>query len=377
MPPRTIPSVGVNVTWLDPGVVGGSEEYTIRLLRAISDLDPGDFRLRLYGRRALFNRYPDLVDRFPVEVMPGRDHGKGMRVVLENSWLAAASSHDAVVHHAGGVVPLIRWQTPIVTVHDLQPLDMPANFGAIKRRWLAVMLPHSVRAARFVICPSRFTADRLADRLSVPEHKLRVVYHGHRSPGVDGALEPERTEDRPYVLLPAIAYRHKRHRDIIEALAPLKDVGLVMTGRPGPETEALRARVRQLGMQDRVRMPGRVSEQELHRLYRQAVAMVFPSEYEGFGNPALEAMANDCPVVVSDSGSLPEVVADAGIVVPTGSVVEWRRAITELVSKPELGRDLVKRGRIRASQFAPERAAKQLASVYRQALPLPLSPNKA
>ncbi len=399
----SVPTVGVNLTWLDPGVVGGSEEYTIRLLRAVSDLDPREFRLRLYGRRALFRRYPDLIDRYGVAVMPGHAYGKGWRIVLENSWLATASSPDSVVHHAGGVVPLIRWQTPIVTVHDLQPLDLPDNFGPLKRLWLEAMLPHSVRAARLVICPSRFTADRLADRLGVPEHKLRIVYHGHAAPTVpvgaadeDHARGPRTDHDpapevhrgsgsgagpvpsdgRPYVLLPAIAYRHKRHRDIIDALAPLDDVGLVMTGRPGPETDSLRAQVRRLGMEERVHMPGRVSEQELDELYRRALALVFPSEYEGFGNPALEAMANGCPALVSDSGSLPEVVADAGVVVPTGSVAAWRQAIVELRAKPELARDLAERGRRRASDFTPERAARQLVGVYRQALRLPLSPDE-
>ena len=379
---RSIPTVGVNLTWLDPGVVGGSEEYTIRLLRAVSDLDLRDLRLRLYGRRRLFRHYRDLVDRYQVVTMPGRGHGKGLRIALENSWLATVSQSDSVVHHAGGVVPLIRWQTPIVTVHDLQPLDLPANFGPLKRLWLAVMLPHSVRAARFVICPSRFTANRLADRLGVPDQKLRVVYHGHRAPvapiGASGAhAGPVPAGGMPYVLLPAIAYRHKRHRDIIEALAPLDDVGLVMTGRPGPETEALRTLIRRLGMEDRVHLPGRVTEQELHELYRRALALVFPSEYEGFGNPALEAMANGCPALVSDSGSLPEVVADAAVVIPTGSVAAWRQAIVELHAKPELADDLVVRGRRRASEFTPDQAARQLVDVYRQALRLPLSPEEA
>lgn len=150
-----------------------------------------------------------------------------------------------------------------------------------------------------------------------------------------------------------------------------------MTGRPGPETEALRAQVRRLGMEHRVHMTGRVTERELHELYRRALALVFPSEYEGFGNPALEAMTNGCPALVSDSGSLPEVVADAAVVVPTGSVTAWRHAIVELRAKPGLARRLVERGRRRASEFTPERAARQLVGVYRQALRLPLSPEEA
>lgn len=389
------PTVGVNLTWLVPGVVGGSEEYTIRLLRAASDLMSGsaadDFELRLYGQPKLFSRYPDLAGRFAVVHMPGRFGAKGLRVAMENSWLAAVSGSDQVMHHAGGVVPLVRWQTPILTVHDLQPLDLPANFGPVKRRWLGAMLPYSVRAARLVLCPSRFTAFRLHERLGVPDDRIRVIPHGH-TPELNSSHDPEVTTkaahapasleprvaalldgDAPFVLLPAIAYGHKRHRDIIEALADIVDVALVATGTDGPETPALKVRVRELGMQDRVHFTGRVDAADLDLLYQRALALVFPSEYEGFGNPALEAMNHGCPALVSDSGSLPEVVGHAGLVIPTGSVPAWRRAIARVRDEPGLAQDLVGRGRERAASFTAEKAGQALIDAYRLALRLPLT----
>lgn len=368
-------TVGVNLLWLVPGVVGGSEEYTLRLLGALDQLGCDDLWLRLYGQAALFDAYPELTRQFETQVAPTWGGSKPARIAAENSWLAAATRLDDLVHHAGGVVPLVRSQPSVLTIHDLQPLDMPEHFSPAKRRWLGTMLPLSARAARLVLCPSRFSADRVRDLLGVSEDRLRVVHHGHR-PTEAGVLDEAADADLRarygrYLLLPAIAYPHKRHADAIEALSRLRDrhpdLSLVLTGRPGPETPELHRLAAAKGLEGRVHHLGRVPETELDALYRSAAALIFPSSYEGFGNPVLEAMARGCPVVCTDAGALPEVVGQAGLTVPVGRPSALAAAVARILDEPGLADGLRAAGVERAARFSWLEAGRQLAGAYRDA----------
>lgn len=368
-------TVGVNLLWLVPGVVGGSEEYTLRLLRAVDQLACDDLWVRLYGPAALFEAYPELTRQFETRVAPVSGGSKGARIAVENSWLAAVSRLDDLVHHAGGVVPLIRSQTSVLTIHDLQPLEMPQHFSPAKRRWLGAMLPHSARAARLVLCPSDFTASRVSALLKVPDQRIRVVRHGHEptEPGVlDQVVDAElRQRYGRYLLLPAIAYPHKRHVDLVLALDRLRhrfdDLSVVMTGRAGPETPELERLTRELGLDGRVHHLGRVPEDELDALYRSAIALVFPSTYEGFGNPALEAMARGCPVVATTAGALPEVVGSAGLLVPPCHPGALAAAVARVLDEPGLADQLRAAGTEQASRFSWLAAGRSLADSYRQA----------
>jgi alpha-1,3-rhamnosyl/mannosyltransferase len=375
--------IGVNLLWLVPGVVGGSEEYTLRLLRALGlagdeGLDEREhLELRLYGQDGLFDAHPDLASRFEAVVAPAAAGGSKLaRVASEHTWLARVSRDDDLVHHAGGVIPAVRSRPSIVTIHDLQPLELPDYFSAAKRRWLATMIPRSVRAARLILCPSDFTAERLQVLLGVPARKLRVVRHGHEAcrPGIVDHDADAKLRQRfgRFLLLPAITYRHKRHADLVAALDRLRDhfadLTVVITGRAGPQTGAVQDLARQLGLANRVHQLGRVSEVELDALYRSAVALVFPSEYEGFGNPVLEAMARGCPVVTTDAGALPEVAGSAALVVPIGHPVALAAAVARILEEPGLRHKLRAAGVDRARQFPWSESGRQLASCYRQAL---------
>lgn len=378
--PDERPAIGLNLTWLVPGVVGGSEEYTIRLLTGVGGLASAKTVLRVYGRRDLFERYPALTDApFVPVVMPGRRISKPQRIAMERTWLARVSASDAVVHHMGGTVPFVprrgAGQRTAVTIHDLQPIDLAHNFSTVKRMWLGRLIPFAVEHADLVVCPSRFTADRIVDRYDIRAAKLRVVQQGYHLDREVESVEPspdlvDRLASRRFLLYPAIAYRHKRHRDLIDALGRLPDrladIDLVFCGRPGPESERLRAQASGAGLTDRVHLLGRVPERDLRWLYDHALALAFPSEYEGFGNPCLEAMALGCPVVASDATALPEVIADAGLLLPTGDVDAWTRAIVELADSPDLAADLVHRGRERAATFDPAMASSRLWAVYRE-----------
>ncbi len=369
--------IGVNLLWLVPGVVGGSEEYILRLLRAVDRLDPDDLWLRLYAQPELVEAHPDLLDRFEIRLSPVNLRRKSARILAEHSWLAQASRGDDLVHHGGGVIPAIAPAPAVVTIHDLQPLDLPENFKNDRRRWLDTMLPKTAKSARAILCPSEFTAGRVRELLSVEPERVVVVPHGHElvEPGVLDEVAHQQNLDRfgRYFLFPSITYAHKRHIDLVHALDMLRDrfpdLQVVMTGGVGPRTDAIANRITQLDLHDRCHVLGRVSENLLDSLYRSAAALVFPSAYEGFGNPTLEAMARGCPVVSTTAASIPEVVGDAALLVEPSNARDLAEAMARILTEPDLTASLRELGVERAKRFGWRGAGEALLSAYRDALP--------
>ncbi len=369
---RVHPIVGINLLWLVPGTVGGSEESTIRSLLAVSSCARGDFGLRAYVRPELLDTHPELAEALEAVVVPGPLSSKPARVAAENTWLSLASRADDLVHHAGGAVTFTGRGPMIATVHDLQPLDMPENFSWPKRRWLRTLLPLTVRRARRIIVPSQFTASRCVELLGADGQQLVVVPHGYEA-GPVGSL-PSKLAGIQYLLLPGIAYPHKRHIDALNALIDLRvdypDLQLVFTGRPAQETPALQQAVADAHLESAVHFLGRVDADVLNALYANAVALVFPSLYEGFGYPALEAMALGCPVIAADGGAVREVVGEAGLLVAQRSPNEIASAVRVLMDDRGRADTFRKRGRAKASEFSYCVNGEAIASVYRDELGL-------
>ncbi|MEZ5341699.1 MAG: glycosyltransferase [Acidimicrobiales bacterium] len=225
---------------------------------------------------------------------------KAARIAVENTWLSLVSRSDDLIHHAGGAITFTGSGPRVTTIHDLQPLDLPANFSAVKRSWLRLLLPLTVKRSSKIVVPSNFTADRCRALLGATDDQLVVLPHGFEAE--TGGSVPNAVAGRRFLLSPGIAYPHKRHGDAISALAKLRELGvgdlaLVFTGRPRKRTAALHEQAAKAGLCD-VLFLGRVPASELAALY-QAAACAVPSEYEGFGYPLLEAMANGCPVVTA------------------------------------------------------------------------------
>jgi len=185
---RTTPRrIGVNLLWLVPGVVGGSEEYTTRLLRGLAEDPPPDLHLTLFALRSFAEAHPDLVAQYSTVTTRLDGHRKAERVATEATWLAreAGRRNIELLHHAGGVIPpgpAIGRIPAALTIHDLQPLAMPENFSSVKRRWLTTMLPRSAKRAAMVFTPSDPASASVVERLGVPEDHVRTVPHGIEPP---------------------------------------------------------------------------------------------------------------------------------------------------------------------------------------------------
>lgn len=376
--------VGVNLLWIVPGEVGGSEEHTVRLLAALAEAAPDDLDVRLYVNRSFPAAHPDLVAALPTVVAPVSGRSRPLRVAAETTWLAARSRRDrlAVVHHAGGTMPPLRPVPGIVTLHDLQPLSHPERFGLVKRTYIRLVAPRSLRAAALVVTLTGFTGTDAVERAGVDPARLRRVPSGIDEPGpepdpliVEETLARYGLAGRRVVLYPAITYDHKNHRTLVAAMARLApshpDLTLVLTGGAGPVEAEVMAEVASRGLADRVRRTGRIPETDLDVLYRRAAALAFPSSYEGFGLPVLEAMSRGCPVVASTAGALPEVTGGAADLVDPLDVEGWADALGEVLDRPEHRLLLVRRGWERARHYRWPEAAARLAAVYREAAHLP------
>jgi len=368
--------VGVNLLWLRTGVVGGSEAYLCRQLEGLAELAPPDLELTVFALPAFAPAHREIT--VPIRVAPLGPGRRAARVVAESTWLARATRNLDLVHHGGGTVPALTTAPAVLTVHDLQYLSIPATFSAAKLAYLRVVVPRSVRRASVVCVPSEFVAATVVDGLGAARDKVVVVPHGLPASALGRPATGEAELRRrlalpgPTVVYPAITYRHKNHAVLVEALARLApswpDLRLVLLGAPGPAEQDLVALVARRGLGGAVVRPGRVSDADRDGLYALATAMAFPSRYEGFGAPALEAMARGCPVLAADATALPEVVGDGGRLLDPDDPDAWAGALAALASDAAERARWAAAGRTRAARFTATRSAAALLGAYRAAL---------
>jgi alpha-1,3-rhamnosyl/mannosyltransferase len=375
-------TLGVNLLYLVPGVVGGTEEYAVRVLRAVAAYPADDLEVVLFARDSFAAAYPDLAGAFETKTV-ALPANRALRVAAENTWLARRSRGVDAVHHLGGRVPAFGSAASAVTVHDLQPLQFPASFSAVKRRFLAFSLPRSVRKAQLVVSVSEWVRRSIIETLHIPEERTAVIsapcepidradlVTDERVAALPVALRRIAQTGDPFFVYPAITYAHKNHRTLIEAFAPVArahpSVRLVLTGRAGPLEREITALVERLHLDDRIVRTGRIERAQLDTMLALARALVFPSTYEGFGIPVIEALRVGCPPIVADATALPEAVGGAGVLVDPLSVDAWSEALETALSWDAARRGgLVASGARRLVELLPARVAPQWQQLHRR-----------
>lgn len=365
--------VGCNLLWLVPGSVGGSETAAVGLLRQLAADRPDDVELVLYGLEPFGRAYPDLVAAFPTHLAPLTGRVKGLRVMAENTWLGRQTGHDLdLMHHMGGVLPLKPSDPCILTLHDLQPFDLPENFGAAKRFYLQRSIPRSVRRARMVVTASEYVRRGVIDRFGVAPERVRVTRWGVERPSTEVSVAEVQARyrlPRRWFVYPSFTWWHKDHILLVQAFAPIAarehDVMLVLTGGEGPAEQAVADQVRRLGLTDRVRRTGLIPRRDVMAIVRGSVAMTYPSRYEGFGLPVLEAMGVGAPVLAADATSLPELVDDAGTLVPAEDPDAWSAAMFAALADDGGSERMIANGRARAAEYTWEAVAAETVAAYR------------
>jgi glycosyltransferase involved in cell wall biosynthesis len=362
-------NVGVNLLWCLPGEVGGSEEYLARQLTGLHDAAP-DVIARLFVLPGYAAAHRDVAARHELIVASLDARRRSRRIVVESTWLPHQLAGTDIVHHAGGTVPL-RSPGPIVlTVHDLQYRTYPAYFTTVKRQYLHLTVPRSVRRATVVAVPSDYVRSTVVDAFGTDPDAVVVVPHGFDPPPSDGVTDADSLRrrlglgSRRFVVYPAITHPHKNHRFLLDLMRGAwrdADLVLVLLGGRGLADDEITTDVAAGGLEDRVIRTGRVPDADRDGLVAAAEALVYPSEYEGFGAPVLEAMALGTPVVCSDRAALPEVVGDAALVLPLDRGA-WADALSTVDRRREF---MVSAGRRRATHFTTRVAGERLAAAYR------------
>lgn len=258
----------------------------------------------------------------------------------------------------------------IITVHDMIHEKFPANFSlrdpAVKYKKL------TVGRADHVICISHSTKNDLCAMFNVPEDKISVVHHGFEKFGTYPHLFISRDKEvRPFLLYVGSRGGYKNFEGMLKAVSSssrLKSTFDVVAFGGGAFSAAEQSMITQFGFgPDAVRQVGG-GDDMLGRLYAQARAFVYPSIYEGFGLPPLEAMAHDCPVVTSSSSSMPEVVGDAGEYFDPIDIEAQAQAIERVVFDEHRRSQLIEAGRLRLPLFSWDRCASETQAVYKKVL---------
>lgn len=364
--------IGVNLLWLVPGDVGGTEEYTVRLLRGLGEVAPGALTLRIFVTPRVAEAYPWLSDLGELVVAPDPGASRLRRIGLESTWLRRKATDCLFVHHFGGTIPLGNRLPAVTTVHDLQPLDHPETFSTTKARWLRRQLPMVIAESTRVLTPSQWVADGIVERFGADPSRIRVVSSSHSlgpaATEADGSALDRHGLRRPYVLYSARTYPFKNHAVLLDAMARVDgDVDLVITGQPGTAHAQVLDSIDRLGLANRVHVLGRLRAGDFGQILTSAVALTFASTYEGFGLPVIEAMARGVPVIASDLPVLREVAGDAAVFVDPADAAAWAAAIARAVGgAPD--DSLIAAGHRRAADFEPAVSAGRLVDVYRELL---------
>ncbi|MGJ8638559.1 MAG: glycosyltransferase family 4 protein [Opitutaceae bacterium] len=292
--------------------------------------------------------------------------------------LWAGNDHDIV--HVGECVYPVRTKKPfVVTIHDIGPLSHPDMFTSV-RPWLMEMgLKHAIKEAAAIISVSQSTADIFQDHFKIDlKDRMHVIHEGVNSQYLKApdystldTISDLPDADTPFLLTMGAISPRKNLNLVIEALEKLADSiphHLVHVGIPHWDSDEFFTKLKSSPFADRIHLPGYLSDAQVHALYCRAHAYIFPSLFEGFGLPLLEAMAGNCPIITSNMSSMPEIAGDAALLVDPTSLAEVTDAIHAICTDDDLVQKLSTNGAKRIKEFSWEKCAHATRSVYDQVL---------
>ena len=366
--------VGINARVLGKPEMEGVIRYTRELLDALAALEadrpPGEraFRYLLFGVDAV----PDPLrgyDAIRCADEPAPTHSGPRAHLWEQTTLPrAVSRHDVDVFHTpAGNPPLGAGVPQVTTIHDISPVTHPEWFSWGYAALYRTMIPFAVRRSDRIITVSRFSRDELVAEYPRAGGKTVSVHNGHEPPDADASHSVPGLDEQPFLLsvasdnprknLDGLLAAYREYRERVDDPASLVLVGPTREIFAGGGVEA----------GDGVETLGFVSDDRLDWLYHYASAFAFPSLYEGFGLPILEAMSAGTPVVTADRGAMAEVADGAACRVDPTDVDALADGIERVLHDPAYRAEIVDRGRDRATAFTWGRTARATADVYRAA----------
>ncbi|MCB8982450.1 MAG: glycosyltransferase family 4 protein [Ardenticatenaceae bacterium] len=372
--------IGIDVTAaLTQG--GGIGRYTRELVRAVTALD-GRSTYHLFAAR---QTAPPAVP----DPLPSGSHIHFQTAPLDERWLYRLwyrlrvpapvqwiTGQLDLFHSPDFVLPPVAGGIPtLLTVHDLSFVHYPEVYPAVLVKYLNRVVPWSVRRASHVLADSAATKEDLTAIWGIPADKITVLYSGvneqfqpvTEKEGLTAVSNRYQLGDAPYLLTVGTVQPRKNYQMLIRAFAPVAASwphNLYIAGGKGWLYDDMMAEVERQGLNGRVRFLGFVADEDLPALYSGATLFLFPSLYEGFGLPLLEAMQCGTPVISSNASSLPEVVGETAVQLSPHDQTAWTHAMQELLADPARRMQLVAAGYRQARQFTWQKAAAHLLQLY-------------
>jgi len=360
-----------------PENVAGAGVYMLNLARALSRHDgPADFVL--FAPEHALTRLG--IESPRVRQIPVRLPGRAARLVWEQTRLPRLlSDYEAdILHSPHYTAPLMARQASVVTFPDMTFLLYPELHTPVKRVVFPFFMRQSAERASRLIAMSESTRRDMIRLLGVAPSKVTTIHLAAsddflpRSPAEIGeTCRRYSVSPHQYLLYVGVFEPRKNIPNLITAFneiaAGYSDITLALAGKPGWMYEEIYARVRDLGLEGRVRFLGYVPDADLPALYSGARTFVYPSVYEGFGLPILEAMRCGTPVITSESSSMSEVAGSAAVLINPNDPAELRNAMVRVIDDPSFARRLRESGLARAAMFGWDRCATDTIAVYRSA----------
>lgn len=366
--------IALNLLYLIPGVVGGTQTYAVELMQALARRDAENEYLYFVNREAADFPFVD-AHNFRRVVCPLNATRRAVRYAWEQAVFPRLlrSQRVDVVHSLGYVGPLSTASRHVVTIHDLNYLCHENMIRPTQRKLLARMVPAVARAADHILAISEFSKNQIVEHIGVPAEKVTVTLLGARKmPSVSSEVQSETLTrygvKTPYVVAFSSPSPHKNIGRLIEAFAQVKDTiphSLVLIGH-APAAQDWQAESARAGLAGRTVTTGYVPDEDVILLLAQADLFVFPSLYEGFGLPALEAQQAGVAVASSNISSLPEIAGEGAVYFDPCSVAEITQTLRRCLADAELRRTLVGKGQRNLTRFDWNETARQTLEVYRR-----------
>ncbi|MBC7926457.1 MAG: glycosyltransferase family 4 protein [Bryobacteraceae bacterium] len=358
--------IGINALYLIPGGVGGTEIYLRNLLKALANLDPHNLYFVFTNRETDESLVPS-ARNFQQVCQQVRGSNRPARLLWEQIQLPlrASSLQLDCMLNPGFTAPFLNSCPNVTVFHDLQHKRHPEYFRWFDRPawdlflWLAVQRSHTLLA------DSEATRSDLVHFYKVPANRIRVV-----SLGVEEeffSIAERRGAVEPYLLCASTLHPHKNIERLVSVFARFRetypDFQLILAGLKGFRSAAIEALIASLGLQSHVRVTGWIPRAELYNLFQHATAAVYPSTFEGFGLPVIEAMAAGVPLACSDIEPLRSITAGTAVRFAPDSEEEMLAALLRIVTD----QSLVPAARARAAQFTWRQCAEDTLAALRTA----------
>ncbi len=375
--------IGISAASFVPGVAGGLETYFRALLEYLPLLGPQNEYV-LFCKRTVKDQFV-IPKQMSVVTVDYARHSlawgvrHGIRFLTGQDLLLKKmdAQHLDIIHHPFTAMNPLGLKTPkVLSFADMQQELFPDFFSDYELRVRKASYKPSVDSAEKVIVPSNFTRQCLIERYGTAPEKIAVIHYGYnedfreiKDQGRIASFQEQHGLDKPYMFYPAATWPHKNHANLIEALYLLKnearfDGYLVLTGIARGAQDDLLELCRTRDLSSMVKFLGYLPYEDLPVLFSGARLMVFPSLFEGFGIPAVEAMACGCPVVCSNATSLPEVVGDAGILFEPCSPEDMAEKIALVWNDEARRMKMIESGYERVKLFDWHSAIRKTLDVY-------------